>query len=83
MFIIHWKVSGELHNPEYITQGLNRPLFVKKATFHSYLSLIHTLLYSQIKFNLLKYHTSFSLLIISLIKNSGVLSFIVTWFSFL
>ena len=45
--------------------------------------LIQILLYSQMRSSLLKYFASFNLSITSPIKNSSVLSFVVTWFSFL
>ena len=83
LFIILWKVSGKLHSPKYITWGLNSPLLVRNVAFHSSPSLIHTLLYPQIKSNLLKYLASLSLLITSPIRGSGILSFIMTWFNFL
>ena len=35
LFIILWNVSGELQSPKYITLGSNKPLLVKKTTFHS------------------------------------------------
>ena len=82
LFIIHWNVPGKLQSPKYITWGLNSPLFVKNTAFHSSPSFIHTLLYSQIKSNLLKYLASFSLSITSQINSNGVLSLIVTWFNF-
>jgi hypothetical protein len=33
LFIIVWKVAGELVKPKYITKGLKRPRFVRKAAF--------------------------------------------------
>ena len=44
--------------------------------------MIYTLVYSQIRFNLLKYSMSLSLSITSPISGHGVLSFIMCWFNF-
>ena len=44
-FIIVWNVAGELVSPKNMTVGLNRPLFVMNAAFHSSPSLMQTLLY--------------------------------------
>ena len=45
LFIIVWKVAGELVNPKNITSGSNNPQFVLNAAFHSSPSLIRILLY--------------------------------------
>ena len=83
LFIILQNVPGELHSPKYMTCGSNNPLFVRNTAFYSSPSLIHTLLYFQIRSNLLKYLTSLSLSITSPIRGNGVLFFIMTWLSFL
>ena len=83
LFIIFWNVPSKLHNPKYITLVLNSSLFVKNTIFYSSSSLIHMLLYSQIKSNLLKYLVSLSLSITFLMKSSGVFFFIICWFNFL
>ena len=82
LFIILWNIPSELQSPKYITLGLNRPLLVKKTAFHLFPSLIHTLLYFQIRSSLLKYFAFFSLLIIFPIRGSGILSLIIYWFNF-
>jgi hypothetical protein len=51
-FIIVWKVAGELVSPKNIMVGLNNPLLVMKATFHSSPSLIRMLLYPHRMSNL-------------------------------
>ncbi len=48
VFIIIWKVAGELVSPKNITVGLNSPSGVKKAAFHSSPSLILMLLYPHL-----------------------------------
>ena len=83
LFIILWNVPSELHSPKYMTCGSNSPLFVRNAAFHLSPSLICILLYPQIRSNLLKYFASLSLSITSLIRGNGILSFIMTWLSFL
>src|SRR5258708_1342488 len=45
MFIIIWKVAGELVSPKNITVGSKSPSGVRNATFHSSPSLMRTLLY--------------------------------------
>ena len=77
LFIILWNVSGKLHSPKYITCGSNNPLFIKNEAFYLSSSLIHTLLYPQIKSSLLKNFASFSLSITSLIKK--VVSCLLLW----
>jgi len=77
LVIIYWNVPGELHNPKYMTLGLNNLLFVKKTAFYLLSSFIHMLLYSQIKSSLLKYFAFFNLMITSLISGNGILSLIV------
>src|SRR6266446_10541566 len=47
VFIIIWKVAGELVRPKNITVGSNNPSGVRKAAFHLSPSLIHILLYPQ------------------------------------
>jgi len=44
VFIIAWKVAGELVRPKNMTIGLYNPLFVMKAAFHLLPSLMRTLL---------------------------------------
>src|SRR6266404_2622781 len=48
VFIIIWKVAGELVSPKNITVGSNRPSGVRKAAFHSSPSLILILLYPHL-----------------------------------
>jgi hypothetical protein len=45
VFIIVWKVAGELVRPKNMTVGSKSPLFVMKATFHLSSSLMRTSLY--------------------------------------
>ena len=52
VFIIVWKVAGELVSPKNMTVGLYRPLLVIKAAFHWSLSLMRTLLYPHSMSNL-------------------------------
>ena len=47
LFMNYWKVVGELVSPKNMTVGLNNPLWVTKAAFHWWPSLICTLLYPQ------------------------------------
>ena len=49
MSIIDWNVAGELHIPKNITVGLNNPLFILKAAFHSSPCLIQMLLYPHVR----------------------------------
>ena len=54
-FIMVWKIAGLLVIPKNITQGLNRPQLVQKATFHLSLGLIQMLLKPQWTSSLVKY----------------------------
>src|SRR5258708_40194105 len=54
MFIIIWKVAGELVSPKNITVGSKSPSGVRNAAFHSSPSLIRTLLYPHRMSNLVK-----------------------------
>ena len=83
LFIILWNIPSKLHSPKYITYGSNSPLFIRNAAFYLSPSLICTLLYLQIRSNLLKYLASLSLSITSPIRDNGILFFIVIWLSFL
>ncbi len=47
-----WKVAREFVSLKNITVGLNRPLLVLKAAFHSSPSLMCTLLYPHLMSNL-------------------------------
>jgi hypothetical protein len=47
VFIIIWKVAGELVSPKNITVGSNNPSGVRNAAFHLSPFLMHTLLYPQ------------------------------------
>ncbi len=47
VFIIIWKVAGELVRLKNMTVGLNSPFGVRKVAFHSSPSLICILLYPQ------------------------------------
>ncbi len=52
VFIIIWKVAGELVNLKNMTVGSYRPLLVMKAAFHWSLFLMRTLLYPYSMSNL-------------------------------
>jgi len=54
LFIILWNVTGALENPKYITVASKRPHLVINAIFHSFPSLMQTLLYSHLKSILVK-----------------------------
>src|SRR5258708_40269910 len=54
IFIIIWKVAGELVSPKNITVGSKSPLGVRNAAFHLSPSLIRTLLYPHRISNLVK-----------------------------
>src|SRR5260370_29737925 len=54
MFIIIWKVAGELVSPKNMTIGSKSPSGVRNAAFHSSPSLMRTLLYSHHMSNLVK-----------------------------
>src|SRR5258708_31736729 len=44
LFIIIWKVAGELHSPKNMMSGSKSPQFMERATFHSFPSFCQTLL---------------------------------------
>ena len=52
VFIIIWKVAGELVSPKNITVGSKSPSGVKKAAFHSSPGLMRMLLYPHLMSNL-------------------------------
>src|SRR5258708_36740996 len=54
IFIIIWKVAGELVSPKNITVGSKSPSGVRNAAFHSSPSLMRMLLYPQRISNLVK-----------------------------
>src|SRR5216683_2453975 len=54
VFIMDWKVVGELVNPKNITVGSNNPSLVVKATFHLHPFFTHTVLYPHLMLNLVK-----------------------------
>ena len=54
VFIIIWKVAGELVSPKNMTVGSNSPSGVRKAAFHSSPGLMWILLYPQRMSNLVK-----------------------------
>src|SRR5260370_35704761 len=54
MFIIIWKVAGELVSPKNITVGSKSPSGVRNAAFQSPPSLIRMLLYPHRMSNLVK-----------------------------
>src|SRR5229473_2673968 len=54
IFIIIWKVAGELVSPKNMTVGSKSPSGVRNAAFHSSPSLMRTLLYPQHISNLVK-----------------------------
>ena len=60
-FMNCWKVAGELVSPKNMTVGLNNPLWVTKAAFHWWPSLIRMLLYPHQTLNLVKTLASRSL----------------------
>src|SRR5216683_6467795 len=54
VFIIDWKVAGELQSPKNITVGSYSPSLVVKVAFHSWPFLICTALYPQRMSNFVK-----------------------------
>jgi len=54
LFIMLWKVAGALEKPKYITVVSKRPCLVINAVFHSFPSLMRTLLYPHLKSILVK-----------------------------
>ena len=54
LFIILWNVAGILENPKYITVASKRPYLMINAVFHSFPSLMQTLLYPHLKSILVK-----------------------------
>ena len=44
LFITHWKVAGELHNPKNITNGIKQPKGVRNAARKRSSGLIRMLL---------------------------------------
>jgi hypothetical protein len=48
VFIIVWKVAGELVRPKNMTVGSKSPSFVMKAAFHLSSSLMRTSLYPHL-----------------------------------
>jgi len=71
VFIIIWKVAGELVNLKNITVGSNSPLLVMKATFHSSPRHMWTLLYPQRMLNFVNNARARALLISWGINGSG------------
>ena len=53
-FIMLWKIAGALEKPKYITVVSKRPHLVIYTVFHSFPSLMQTLLYSHLKSILVK-----------------------------
>jgi len=53
-FIILWTVTGALEKPKYMTVASKRPHLVINAVFHSFPSLMQTLLYPYLKSILVK-----------------------------
>jgi len=49
-----WKVASTLEKPKYRTVALKRPYLVINTVFHSFSSLIQTLLYFHLKSILVK-----------------------------
>lgn len=49
-----WKVAGLLVRLKNMTRGSNRPQFIRNAAFHSFPSLIQTLLYLHLTSSLVK-----------------------------
>jgi hypothetical protein len=68
VFIIIWKVAGELVRPKNITIGSNNPSGVRKVAFHSSPSLMCTLLYPYHTLNLVNSVHPLSLSIVCGIK---------------
>src|SRR5258708_2583244 len=71
LFIIIWKVAGELHSPKNMTSGLKSPQFVEKAAFHSSPSFSWTLLKPQWRSKVVNHSTSQSLVSMSETNGSG------------
>src|SRR5258705_4074769 len=66
-----WNVAGELCNPKNITVGLNNPLFVTNAAFHSSPSLICTLSYPHQRSSLVKNFDPFRFIMRSDMSGNG------------
>ena len=71
LFIIAWKVAGELQSPKNITVDSKRPRLVLKSTFHWSLSLTQILLYPDLRSILVKIIASWSLSVSSVIRERG------------
>ncbi len=69
LFIIVWKVAGELHSPKDMMSGSKSPWFMEKATFHSSPSLSQTLLKPQQRSRVVNHSTSHNL--VSTLETSG------------
>ena len=70
-FIIVWNVAREFVSLKNITVGLNNSCSIVNATFHSFLSFIHILLYLHHKFNLVNTFLVLIFSTISKIKDKG------------
>ena len=62
LFIMVWKVVGELHRPKNIIISLKEPWWQMKVAFHSS-PLMYTLLYPHRSSIFVKYQDSLSLLV--------------------
>ena len=71
LFIIAWKVAGELQSPKNITVDSKRPQLILKAAFHWSPSLTQTLLYPDLRSILVKIFAPRSLSVSSVIRRRG------------
>ena len=69
LFIMVWKVVGELHSPKNMTSGSKSPQFVEKAAFHSSPSLRQTLLKPQQRSKVVNHSASCNL--VSMLETNG------------
>src|SRR6266851_4208944 len=77
VFIMVWKVAGELVRPKNIMVGSNSPSLVVKAAFHSCPFFTHTVLYPHLMSNFMKRVHPLRQLICCGIKGRGYLFWMV------
>src|SRR5260370_25122744 len=70
LFIMVWKVAGELHSPKNMTSSSKSPWFIEKAAFHSSPSLRWTLLKPQWRSRVVNHSASCNL--VSTSETNGV-----------
>src|SRR6266436_3514428 len=71
LFIMVWKVAGELHSLKNMTSGSKSPRFVEKAAFHSSPSLRWMLLKPQWRSRVVNHSASCNLVSTSETNRSG------------